>query len=117
MAKLTALKPSLGNIAPRLGYASGDEKAQDKSRNQLAPWRAWYKTTRWTKLRQTILLRDLYTCAMCGRIASTGMVVDHIKPHRGSAALFWSEANLQVLCGSPCHSKHKQQQERAIAAL
>lgn len=113
--KLGALKPSLGSIAPRLGYAQGDEKAQDRNRDQLAPWRSWYKTTRWTKLRQTILVRDLYTCRMCGRIASTGMVVDHIEPHRGSEALFWDERNLQVLCGSPCHSKHKQQQERAEA--
>jgi hypothetical protein len=37
---------------------------------------------------------------MCGRIASTGMVVDHIKPHRGSEALFRTEQTLQVLCGS-----------------
>lgn len=113
MAKLSALKPQLGGLASALGYAQGDEKAQDKSRNQLAPWRAWYKTARWVKLRQAILLRDLYTCKTCGRVASTGMVVDHVKPHRGSETLFWSEANLQVLCGSPCHSKHKQQQERS----
>src|SRR3569832_196419 len=111
--KLGSLKPALGGIAPRLGYASGDTKAQDRSRDQLAPWRAWYKTTRWTKLRQQILLRDLYTCQMCGRLGSTGMVVDHIKPHRGSEHLFWDETNLQTLCASPCHSKHKQQQERA----
>ena len=45
--------------------------------------------------------------------APPGMVVDHKKPHRGSAALFWSEGNLQVLCASPCHSKHKQTLERA----
>jgi 5-methylcytosine-specific restriction protein A len=113
MPKLTALRPTLGSIAPSLGYIPGDTKAQDKSRDQFAPWRAWYKTTRWTKLRQVILLRDLYTCQMCGRISTTGMVVDHKAPHRGNAALFWSEANLQVLCSSPCHSKHKQALERS----
>ena len=113
MGRLGNLKPSLTGIAPSLGYVPGDIKAQDKSRDQLAPYRAWYKTTRWIKLRQVILLRDLYTCQMCGRIGSTGMVVDHKKPHRGSAALFWSEGNLQVLCASPCHSKHKQTLERA----
>ena len=114
MAKLSALRPQLGSIAPSLGYAQGDERAADKARDQMAPWRAWYKTARWVKLRQRILRRDLYTCAMCRRIASTGMVVDHIQPHRGNETLFWSETNLQVLCGSPCHSKHKQQQERAL---
>lgn len=113
MGKLKALKPAIGTLAPRIGYMPGDTKAQDRSRNQLAPWRAWYRTARWARLRQTILLRDLYQCQMCKRISSTGMVVDHIKPHRGSEALFWDEQNLQVLCASPCHSKHKQAQERA----
>ena len=32
--------------------------------------------------------------------------VDHIKPHRGDAELFWDRDNLQSLCHS-CHSKHK----------
>jgi 5-methylcytosine-specific restriction protein A len=103
-------------LAPAIGYAQGDAKAGDKERNQLAPWRSWYKTARWLKLRQVILLRDLYTCQMCGRMGSTGMVVDHVKPHRGSERLFWSESNLQVLCASPCHSQHKQALERADEA-
>jgi hypothetical protein len=69
VTKPTALKPTLGTIAPQLGYVSGDEKAQDQSRNQLAPWRAWYKTTRSATRRQTILLRDLYT-------------LQYVRPHR-----------------------------------
>jgi 5-methylcytosine-specific restriction protein A len=113
MGRLKALTPQIGSLAPRIGYMPGDEKAQDRSRSQLAPWRAWYRTARWQSLRQAVLLRDLYTCRMCGRIGVTGMVVDHIKPHRGSECLFWDEGNLQVLCASPCHSKHKQAQERA----
>jgi hypothetical protein len=43
------------------------------------------------------------------------MVVDHVRPHRGSEALFWDEGNPQVLCGSPCHSKHKHAIERLMA--
>lgn len=113
MGKLGTLRPSLGTSAPRLGYAQGDTRAQDKSRDQLAPWRAWYKTARWTKLRRAILVRDLFTCQMCGRVSASGMTVDHIRPHRGNETLFWDERNLQVLCSSPCHSKHKQAQERA----
>lgn len=114
MGKLTNLRSSIGTLSPGIGYAPGDTKAADKSRNQLAPWRAWYKTARWLKLRQVILLRDLYRCQMCGRVSSTGMVVDHVRPHRGDEHLFWDEGNLQVLCGSPCHSKHKQALERAV---
>ncbi len=113
MGKLSNLQPTMSRLAPRLGFAEGDAKAADKSRNQLSPWRTWYKSARWLKLRQVILLRDLYQCQMCGRIGTQGMVVDHVRPHRGDEALFWAETNLQVLCSSPCHSKHKQALERA----
>jgi 5-methylcytosine-specific restriction protein A len=112
MARLTTIKPILGRLAPRIGYGEGDAKAADRARNSLAPWRAWYKTSRWQKLRARIMLRDKYQCQMCGRIGDRGMVADHIKPHRGHEALFWSEANLQTLCFSPCHNKHKQALER-----
>lgn len=36
--------------------------------------------------------------------------VDHIKPHRGDLALFWSESNLQALC-SACHGKKTAQED------
>lgn len=99
-------------LAPRIGYMPGDTKAQDKAREHLAPYRKWYRTARWARLRQTILVRDLYQCQMCNRISSTGMVVDHIKPHRGDAALFWREDNLQCLCAG-CHSSAKQKLEQS----
>jgi 5-methylcytosine-specific restriction endonuclease McrA len=80
------------------------------------PWKAWYKTARWQRLRAAILLRDLYQCqrAECGRIeGNTSLLVcDHITPHRGSDALFWDEGNLQCLC-KPCHDRLKQQQEQS----
>lgn len=114
MGRLKAIRPRLTPPTPRLGYAQGDTAAQDRSRNAFAPWRAWYHTARWTKLRQAILLRDCYTCRMCGRIApSRDLVADHITPHRGDPALFWDDANLQVLCHHPCHSSAKQRSERA----
>ncbi len=100
-------------MAPRIGFMPGDTKAADMARNSFNQYRQWYRTTRWTKLRKVILLRDLYTCAMCGRISATGMDVDHKTPHRGDERLFWDESNLEVLCHSPCHAKHKQAQERA----
>lgn len=78
------------------------------------PWRAWYKTARWIALRLRILLRDLYTCKMCGLIEpdTSQLVCDHIKPHRGDERLFWDEANLQALCRG-CHDNAKQREEQA----
>lgn len=113
MGRLKALPSRIPTLAPRIGYTQGDTKAQDRSRDAFAPWRAWYRTTRWAKLRASILKRDLYTCRMCGRVGqSRDMVADHIIPHRGSEALFWDAGNIQILCHQPCHSKHKQAQER-----
>lgn len=81
-----------------------------------APWHAWYKTARWSALRLKVFLRDRYTCQMpaCGRLeGNTSLLVcDHIKPHRGSASLFWDEANLQTLC-KPCHDEVKRREEFA----
>lgn len=114
MGKLKALAHRLAPLKPRIGYAQGDTTAQDRSRNVFAPWRAWYRTARWAKLRKAVLLRDLYTCRMCGRVApSPDLVADHIVPHRGDPALFWcGEDGLQTLCSS-CHGGAKQAQERA----
>lgn len=78
------------------------------------PWKAWYNTARWRKLRQSIFLRDLYTCRKCPHVeANTSLLVcDHIRPHRGDQHLFWDETNLQTLC-KPCHDKLKQAEEQS----
>lgn len=39
------------------------------------------------------------------------LVVDHIKPHKGDAALFWDAANWQALC--PDHHDIVKQREEA----
>lgn len=82
------------------------------------PWKAKYHTKRWRDLRQEVLIRDCYTCQQCKRVcmgkspAPTSPVVDHVRPHRGDDRLFWSKANLQTLCKSPCHDQHKQALEQ-----
>ena len=55
---------------------------------------------------------------MCGRLL-TGTKgedhapeVDHIRDHKGDLALFLDLDNLQSLCAWPCHTKHKQAEER-----
>ena len=112
MAKLTNLRPSLKSLAPRLAYTQNPE-AKEQRVIDRAPWRAWYKLARWHKLRWSILKRDAFTCAMCGRVQATTskLVADHRQPHRGDERLFWDPANLQTLCADPCHNKHKQRQE------
>lgn len=118
MARLTSLKPRIAALVPRIGYAPGDEKERLRQRDATVTWRAWYKTARWYKLRQQILLRDNYTCKQTGVLcigkypADNSAVVDHIMPHRGDEHLFWSERNLQTV-SKLYHDSEKQKQERA----
>lgn len=78
-----------------------------------APWRAWYGTARWRKLRWSILVRDLFTCRRCGLLEgnTSQLVADHVRPHRGDQRLFWDEANLQAMCKA-CHDRTKQVEEQ-----
>lgn len=61
--------------------------------------------SRWRKVRASYL-RSHPTCAACaqhGRLTAAS-VVDHIVPHRGDRALFWSYENWQALCVA-CHNR------------
>lgn len=66
---------------------------------------------RWKDYRNTFLSAHpvcVYCLAM-GKIAPA-TVVDHIKPHKGDFALFWSQDNHQALCAR-CHNSHKAVEE------
>ncbi len=80
------------------------------------PWRKWYKTARWRRLRIEIFVRDLYTCQMegCGRVEgdTSRLVCDHDKAHRGDEDRFWDPSNLKTLCKT-CHDGLKQRAEQA----
>ena len=39
--------------------------------------------------------------------------VDHVKPHKGDAELFWDEANWQALCHA-CHSRKTAAEDGAL---
>lgn len=104
MAKLSSLPSRLPVLAASVGAAPKDETRAPLTRQRLnAPWRAWYKTQRWRVLRQSILVRDNYTCARTGIVcggkypAPDSPVVNHKQPHRGNEALFWSEDNLETV--------------------
>jgi len=115
MGKLKAMPARLAPMPARIGPALPTEQARDSYRNATQHWRAWYNTARWRALRSAVLLRDRYTCAMCGRLEgdTSQLVCDHIVPHRGDEAKFWSEANLQAVC-RPCHDRDKQAAEHRL---
>ncbi|MBB5704300.1 5-methylcytosine-specific restriction endonuclease McrA [Ochrobactrum daejeonense] len=125
MAKIKTLKPLVSTMKPRLTV---DRKQQEavrlRERDQNTEWRAWYKTSKWQRLREQVLVRDGYKCQRTGVLligkhpAPNSPVVDHIKPHRGDAALFWDMDNLQSV-SKEYHDSIKQAQERAdkVAAI
>lgn len=111
MARLKAVRPRLRTLPSRIGGAAGDRRAFDQARDRQ-PWRRWYKTARWQRLRWAVLVRDMFTCARCQRLEAdtSQLVADHRKPHRGDEALFWDEGNLWTLCKT-CHDSWKQRVE------
>ncbi|MGE4337992.1 MAG: HNH endonuclease [Pigmentiphaga sp.] len=113
MGKLKTLQPRLPGVSPRIGHLPKDEAARSKHRDATQHWRSWYKTSRWQRLRWSILVRDLFTCHMCKGIEAdtSRLVADHVRPHRGDEVLFWDTGNLQCLC-KPCHDKLKQSEEQ-----
>ena len=78
--------------------------------------RKLYKLARWKRLRISHLMENPQ-CAFChgrGKF-SAAEVVDHKKPHKGDAKLFFDRNNLQSLC-KPCHDSDKQSMERGGGA-
>ena len=114
MARLSTIKPRLSALKGKLKAAGSTRILRDRERDQR-PWRGWYKTSRWQKLRMKILRRDLFTCQWsgCGRVVAdtSKLVADHREPHRGDEVLFWDENNLWTLC-KQCHDSAKQREER-----
>jgi 5-methylcytosine-specific restriction protein A len=103
MGKLTTLKPMIGSLPSRIGLATGDERQRDNQRREAQPWRNWYKTVRWEKLRREAFARDLYTCTRTGELcAGTGHapnapVANHKTPHKGDPSLFWDIDNIETV--------------------
>ena len=114
MAKLTQLRSSLPQLKSSTAFLPQGEKETDRFRNGQT-WRKWYNTTRWRKLRWSILVRDAFTCQLCGRLEgkTSQLVADHKKPQRGDETLFWNEDAIQTLC-KPCHDQVKQREERRL---
>lgn len=88
-----------------------EQRQFQRSRRERQPWRAWYSTARWQKLRKSFLDQNPF-CVMCRADGLTreANVCDHIHQHHGDPDKFWS-GPFQPLC-TPCHSGRKQAAER-----
>lgn len=79
-------------------------REHDRARRKAEPWRAWYSSARWARLRKAFLSQpENAVCAYCrqaGRV-SESEIVDHDPPHKGDPARFWSGPFIG-LC-KPCH--------------
>ena len=75
-------------------------------------YRYLYKTKAW-RFRRLAFLECHPLCERCSKDGkvTAATVVNHRKPHKGDAALFFDEANWQPLC-KPCHDGPTQQFER-----
>lgn len=85
----------------------------DARRRAEKPWRAWYGTPQWKKLRAH-QLRQEPLCRMCkdmSRIVAAS-VADHKIPHKGDAALFFDAQNLQSLCATHHNSTKARDEAR-----
>lgn len=60
------------------------------------------------RIRRRVLLRDEYTCRVCGRV-SVDLVIDHIVPlHLGGPE---SDENRQAIC-CDCHAAKSAEEEK-----
>jgi 5-methylcytosine-specific restriction enzyme A len=114
-ARLKSIGSRLSSAPVRLGHAAPLVGAdRDRARQAVAPWRAWYKTKAWQRLRWQVLVRDLFTCGMCGWVGAAEtrrLVADHKVAHRGDEGRFWDPAGIWCLC-KDCHDGAKQSAER-----
>ncbi|PHP68194.1 endonuclease [Zhengella mangrovi] len=117
--KLKAMPPAQRILpASRLDHVPGDDRAREARRRIMSPWRAWYSTERWQRLRDLVFARDGYVCQQTGTLCSgTGNdwnapVADHKIRHDGDPDLFWDLDNLQTVT-KRWHDTTKQRIERA----
>lgn len=116
MTKLKTLNVGLATIGSPLRPTTQTPIDRDQARAVSEPWRAWYHTKRWSRLRWSVLVRDRFTCQHkgCGLIISktSDLVAHHKVRHRGNPVLFWDDANVECVCRA-CHDGPIKAAERA----
>lgn len=117
MGKLTLPSSRLGFAPARRAFAPDQAKGPAPVQHST-PWKAWYKTARWRRLREQVLIRDAFTCQRTGQVlagkhpAPDSPVVNHRRPHRGDERLFWDIENLETVSKS-VHDGAIQREEQA----
>ena len=113
MGKLTNVKSTMSVVVSRLGRVTDDHGHSDA----IEPWRRWYKTGRWQRLRWMVLERDMFTCFRCGKATAetSRLVAHHVRPHRGDPTLFWDTDNIKCAC-KECHDGPIARDEAAAMA-
>lgn len=96
--------PRCGRRASRGSLCAVHAGQAERERERLEPWRAWYRTEAWRRVRVAVLRRA--PRCQCGRRGCRELaeVVDHRVPHRGDRRLFWDVRNLQAL-SKRCHDR------------
>lgn len=90
----------------------GNSRQEYLRRQRDTPWQRLYKTKRWERLsRRHLLAHPLCVDCLAEGHRRLGQHADHVRPHRGDPALFWSPANLQTLCVSH-HSRKTAAEQR-----
>lgn len=101
------------------GSRPDSERERDRQRAADKPWRGWYSLKRWRVLRLLVFQRDGYVCRRSGVLlvgkhpAANSPVANHIKPHRGVAALFWDPDNIETV-SKAVHDSEIQKEEQAM---
>jgi 5-methylcytosine-specific restriction protein A len=98
MARIESIKPRMATLDTRQGSSAAVERIRGREL---------------TVIRARILLRDEYTCQVCGRV-SAELVVDHVVPlHLGGPE---ADSNRQSMCNS-CHKVKSDREERERGGL
>jgi hypothetical protein len=84
----------------------------DRRREALKPWRGWYRTADWRRIRE----RQLATKPLCERCERRGLVViatvvNHVGRHGGDRAKFFG-GPFESAC-KPCHDGEIQSEEKS----
>lgn len=99
MGKLSNIGPMVTAAPSRLGRVTDEHGHSDANE----PWRAWYKSARWQRLKVRVHNRDGYVCQRSGVVCSgkgndwNAPVANHKVPHRGDPVLFWDESNIETV--------------------
>lgn len=92
---------------------------RDQRRYVEQPWRKWYGTAEWQRLRIQAFERDGYVCQRTGVMCVPGgtgqednaPVANHKIPHKGDPLLFYNLDNLETV-SKWCHDNIIQKEER-----